>query len=105
MNTSRITQLQEVVSLSRDMLAQAQDDQWQAVIELEAQRRTLVEACFRDPAGDAEAASVAAAIREILSLNQQLEQLGRQSRDEMASHLSTRQTGRTANAAYQSCAR
>lgn len=104
MDTARSQQLKDIIDLSRQMLALADDNQWGKVAELEAQRRQLVMDCFRHPTPDRDAAEVAAVIREVLQLNQQVTERGQRLQDELGSQMQARRIGRTAQQAYQECA-
>lgn len=105
METSRHRQLQQVVALSRQMLDQAKAMEWARVAELECERKRLVQEIFRRPVDGQEAPGVAAAIREILRLNEQVTRLGQECRDRLGGELHSHKRGRTASAAYLSHAR
>lgn len=102
---NRRQQLQQILELSRDMLAKAADHEWGLVAEIDTRRRELVMRCFQQPAAQQEAAEVAAAIGEILRLNQQITDLGRCYQDRLGSEIQGNKLGRTASAAYLDCAR
>jgi len=97
-------QLEHIIALSRDMLASARENAWERVAELDAQRRTLVMQCFARPTPQQDALVVAAAIREILSLNQQVTELGEAQQQTLGDELHTNRVGHTAKVAYQRCA-
>lgn len=105
MDPHRSKQLQDIIQLSQQMLSQARDNEWERVTELEAKRREMVLVCFRQTTSDQDSPAVAAAIREILHLNQEVAELGRQYRDQLGSEIRTHNAGRTASAAYLSCTR
>ncbi len=83
----------------------ARDNQWQRVVELEAERRLLVQSCFQRPTPEQDAPEVAAAIRKILRLNEEVAELGQQWRDRLGTEIHTHKAGRAASAAYLSHAR
>ena len=87
------------------MLELARQLEWRQVAELETQRKSLVMACFASPTSEQDAPEVAVAIREILKLNQDIETLGRQCRDQLGGEIRLQNTGRTATAAYLSASR
>jgi hypothetical protein len=105
MDNKRSRQLEQILSLSKDMLARAGDDEWELVAEIEARRRELVMRCFQQPAPQQHATEVAAAIKEILCLNQEISDLGKRYQDQLGTEMHTNKLGRTASAAYLGCAR
>lgn len=104
MDTNRSRQLRDIIELSREMLSKAQAGEWELVAGLETRRKTLVGDCFRQPASGQDAPEVAVAIREILSINQQVTRLGVQCRDRLGCELQAGRAGRSAAAAYRDCA-
>ena len=104
MNSDRTRQLVEIIGLSKEMLAKARDHDWQRVTELEVARKALVVSCFQQPAVDQDVPEVAAAIKEILRLNQDVSEIGRQYKEELVGEIRTNNIGRAAKAAYQNCA-
>ena len=105
MDISRSQQLMDIIELSKDMLSKAQANEWELVAELETRRKTLVTRCFQQPASGQDAPEVAAAIKEILSLNQQVTQLGQKYQEQIGCDIHTSKVGRNASAAYLGCAR
>ena len=105
MDKQRKQQLGKIIALSRDMLELARGNAWEGVAELEEQRRALVMQSFHTPAAKQDSATVAAVIREILSLNQQLTDLGKARQECLGGKLRTYRVGRSAQAAYQDCVR
>jgi transposase len=105
MDSKRSQQLEQILSLSKDMLAKAGDHEWELVAEIEARRRELVMYCFQQPAKQQHATEVAAAIKEILRLNQEIADLGRRFQAQLGSEINNNKLGRTASAAYLGCAR
>ena len=105
MDISRSQQLRDIIELSKDMLLKAQANEWERVAELEVARKTLVTRCFQQPASGQDAPEVAAAIKEILSLNQQVTQLGQKYQEQIGCDIRTSKVGRNASAAYLGCAR
>ncbi len=105
MDNQRIQQFQQIIAYSRAMLALAQDNEWEQVAELDNQRRSLVMQCFKMATSDRDAPAVAAAIKEILLLNQQVADLGAQQQASVGGHIRTQQLGKTARQAYSHCAR
>ena len=105
MESQRRQQLEQVTELSRRMLTHARQLEWTQVAELEVQRKELVMACFAKPTSEQDAPEVAAAIKQILELNQEIETLGRQCRDQLGGEIHIQNVGRTATAAYLGAAR
>jgi len=105
MDSKRSRQLEQILSLSKDMLEKAGDHEWGLVAEIEARRRELVMCCFQQPAQQQDASEVAAAIKEILRLNQEITDLGKRYQDQLGTEIHTNKLGRTASAAYLGCAR
>jgi len=105
MDNKRSRQLEQILSLSKDMLAKAGDDEWELVAEIEARRRELVMRCFQQPAPQQQASEVATAIKAILCLNQEISDLGKRYQDQLGTEMHTNKLGRTASAAYLGCAR
>lgn len=102
MDTVRRQQLAEIIHLSRGMLETARQLEWDRVADLEARRKPLVMDCFREPAPKQDAAEVAAVIKEILNLNQQVAELGKQCQTALGSEIHTHNRGHAATSAYLS---
>ena len=102
MNTPRFQALRDIIEISRQMLIMARRNQWQQVAELEAERRLLVRGCFQSPTSEQDAPDVAAAIGEILRLNEEVAELGQQRRGRLGTEIHTHKAGRAASAAYLS---
>ena len=105
MDVERSRRLEEIVLLSQTMLLSADDHQWEAVAECEFRRRELLTRFFEQPTEEQDAAQVAAAIKDILRLNQRIGELGRQCQDQLGNEIQANKAGRTASAAYHGCGR
>jgi hypothetical protein len=105
MDSHRSQQLKQITEMSQCMLASAKEMDWDRVAELETQRKKLVTKCFQQLTNEQDAPEVAASIRAILRLNQEVTELGNQCRDQLGDEIHTHNTGRTATAAYLNCAR
>lgn len=105
MSTHRSRQLEDIIQLSRKMLVHARDGEWEQVTGFEAKRREMVLRCFQQQTPEQDAPRVAAAIRAILQLNQEVADLGRAYRNQLGSEIQSQHVGRAASAAYLSCAR
>jgi len=95
-------QLDKIIHLSREMLETARRLEWGKVAELEACRKQLVMECFREPAPKQDAAEIAAVIKEILNLDQQVTELGKQCQTVLGSEIHTHNRGQAATSAYLS---
>ncbi len=102
MDSVRREQLKEIVHLSREMLERAGQLEWDKIVPLETRRKQLVMQCFRAPTPESDAAEVAAAIKEILSLNQQVTELGKQCQTQLGTEIHAHNRGRVASSAYLS---
>jgi len=102
MDSIRRKQISKIVHLSKEMLELAGELEWNKVAELEVRRKKIVMECFRKPATEQDAVEVAVAIREILSLNQQVTELGKQCQAQLGTDIHTHNIGRTATVAYLS---
>jgi len=102
MNIQRFQTLRDIIQITQQMLIMAQENQWQQVAEMEAQRRLLVQGCFQCPTLEQDAPDVAAAIGEILRLNDEVAELGQQWRGRLGTEIHAHKVGRAASAAYLS---
>ena len=91
--------LDQALNISRRMLELGDDEQWDQVIELEAQRRLVLERAFatRDPVNE----SLAQRVREILDLDKSLMAMSLKVRDEVAAELGHFNRSRKASNAYR----
>ena len=105
MDTARLQVLQNIIQISKQMLLMARENQWQHVAEMDAQRRLMVQGCFQRAAPEQDASQVAAAIGEILRLNQEVAELGQQWRSQLGAEIHAGKVGRAASAAYLSLTR
>lgn len=83
----------KLLALSRAMVARAEAGEWEAVVDLEAERRTLLESGAAEGAGEA-------FLRELLALNEQLVASAAAARAESVRAISSVQTGARAVSAY-----
>ena len=102
MDSVRHEQLKEIVRLSREMLDRAGQLEWDQLAPLEASRKQLVMQCFREPTPEQDAAEVAEAIKEILSLNHQVTELGKRCQTQLGTEIHSHNLGRAATSAYLS---
>jgi len=64
--------LAHVLTLTKQMLAHANNDEWQQVTELEIERRDDLAACFANVSQAADSILVAEAVAALLHLNEEL---------------------------------
>ncbi len=102
MATLRRRQLDEITRLSQEMLETARRVEWGKVAELEASRKQLIMEYFREPVPEQDTVEVAAVIKEILNLDQQLTELGKQCQTALGSEIHTHNRGNAATSAYLS---
>ncbi|WP_455235236.1 flagellar protein FliT [Thiogranum longum] len=105
MDVNRNQQIKDIIRISAEMLSKARDNDWEKVAVLEARRKDLVMLFFQQPTARQDAAQTATAIQEILRLNQEITDLGRQSQNRLGNEIHTRNVGRAAAAAYRNCTR
>ena len=103
MMSERTRQLVEIIGLSKEILVQAREHAWERVAELETSRKALVMRCFQQPAAEQDVPEVAAAIKEILRLNQDVSEIGRQYQEKLVGEIHTGKIGRAATTAYLNC--
>ena len=96
--------LDTMLALSRRMLECAEQGAWALLAELEAQRRSLIETLFNDPAA-AHRPNVAAVVRELLALDDRTVALAASRRQELADVLRGIHLGKHALRAYREYSR
>lgn len=103
MQADRSHMLDEALAMSRRMRDLGEAGEWEKVIELEPQRRELLERVFatRQPVDE----SLAARVREILELDKGLMECSLRVRDQVASELGQFQRSRKVSGAYRASAR
>lgn len=100
MDAARSKQMAHIRSLSEQMLKLAQDDAWETLADIEPQRRDLIMKFFERPAGEDEAAEIAATIQDVLEIDKEIIARGRQGRDAIRRELNQIAHGRLAVRAY-----
>ena len=103
MIASRHQLLDDALDMSRRMASLGDAGEWDAVIELEPERRNLLERAFATHAPADEI--VAERVRAILDLDKRLMAQSIESRDRIAEELGQTSRGRKAASAYQSARR
>jgi hypothetical protein len=99
MSASRHHLLNQALEMTRRMAIHGDEDDWDAVIALEPQRRALLEQAFAThvPADEA----VAERVRAILDIDKRLMAQSIEARDRVAGQISQANKGRTAANAYR----
>ena len=92
--------ISSLIEHSQAMLQHAEAGEWEAVARDEAVRRELIDAYFSEPSNVANEPEISSAIRELLQINDRLEQLTSNARDSVRSEVQTINTGRKAVSAY-----
>lgn len=92
-------QLEKILELSGAMLRLSEQQQWEQVAVLEAQRRGIIREYFANPTD--RAADLAASIRKILELDSQLITRGRRAQTEVLRSLQGLAKGKHAAQAYE----
>ncbi|MDH5358618.1 MAG: flagellar protein FliT [Gammaproteobacteria bacterium] len=100
-NEQRIAALNNIVSLTQEMLAFSQKEQWDEMIELDQQRKPLIAALFPvDEDGQTEV--IRGLLQTLLELNKQLETVSLKARDDVRTQLQGLNKQRKVTSAYQS---
>jgi hypothetical protein len=93
-------QLDRALSLSDAMLAQARDSDWAAVLGTEMERSGVLADLFAGGVHPSDALAVAAGIRRIQEINEQVMALGARLQQEIVDELAILENGRKAARAY-----
>ncbi len=92
---------ERIMSLSRDMLEGARQQDWDRVCELQDERFERLRHYFSgSPHADA-LEGIRADVNRLLAMDQEITELGRQARHELAKDLKALRTGRNAHRAYR----
>ena len=95
MNTKN-EQLQSVVEYSETMLKNAQAGNWDSVVEIEAQRGKLLKKLFSGSPQDNNIEDMDAEIRKIISINEKLEAITLNAREDARNDMASVSKGRHA---------
>ncbi|MDM3871010.1 flagellar protein FliT [Porticoccus sp. W117] len=99
-DSQRQARIQSVLSLSREMLAAAENGDWQQFAELEKSRRRDMLACFEQPVAAVEANAVRQGIEQLMAVNDQLTQCLQNAREQSARQFQALRQGQRAVGAY-----
>ena len=81
LSSSQTTLLADTLAITQEMLANAQQDNWNAVADLEMRRRESLQLCFQSAVVESESEAIAEALAVILHLNEELLTLLKFARD------------------------
>ena len=98
-NTHLNEQMTELLEHNHEMLKDAQEGQWDEVIEAEVLRNTMMKS-FYSTRGVAEMPDIHNATNEMLSINRELEQLANAAKHTVAGETQSINKGRNAISAY-----
>ncbi len=81
LTASQTVLLADTLAITQEMLASAQQDDWNAVADLEMRRRESLQLCFQSAVAESESEAIAEALAVILHLNEELLNLLNLARD------------------------
>lgn len=81
LTSSQAALLADTLAITQEMLANAQQDNWNAVADLEMRRRENLQLCFQSVVVESESEAIAEALAVILHLNEELLSLLTSARD------------------------
>lgn len=93
-------QWKRIMDLTTEMRRVADAEEWVEVLKMERARNTLIQEYFSVPANAEEAPTLECGILEILSIDNEIIEVGRASRDKFGCKLSEIKSNRRATAAY-----
>lgn len=99
----RLDELEQIIEMTRAMLAKAQAQEWAEVMKMELERQGRLQALFAAEVPDGARDRVVEAIREILEMDQEIIALGQRGQQALLQSLNELQTGRRAQEAYAAC--
>ncbi|MGR9000152.1 MAG: flagellar protein FliT [Gammaproteobacteria bacterium] len=100
--TSKLSDLQDLIILSRVLLEKAGAQAWDEVADLQSQREEQLNRFFSDPVEPDQADAVSAGIEAIMAINQELMVLASQAKAELGDALHKLDQGKKAVKAYTS---
>ena len=95
-------EMSDLIGHSRAMLRRAEAGEWDSVTRDEVIRRDMIDRYFSEPSNIANEPGISEAIRELLQINDRLEQLTTDARNSAKAEIDTVSTGRKAVNAYTS---
>lgn len=97
--------VQALLSLTQQMLDQAKAGEWEALVESESQRQSLLEPCAQALSVSTDRQADADTMREIQALNDQLTRLTAGGRENVAASINRISAGSSATKAYTDISR
>ena len=91
---------EKLISQSKSMYRYALNGDWENVSAIEIKRQLVMQQCFAEPATAEDSEKIAVAIYEVLRLNQEISDLGEQSRHNLLNSLQTHKQSKHACKAY-----
>lgn len=91
---------QQVMTLSQEMIGLAKEQQWEALILKESERKTLLVSFFSQPIPAEVAPTFASAVQSLMEMDKQMLSLFGAKRSEISQKMSGMKKGRQASAAY-----
>ncbi len=98
---NQLTQLEQIVTLSETMLKDAENGDWECVIEMRDKREQLIESCFPVEETCADPAGMRQRLSHVIALDGQVMALAKQQQKDLGKALSDLNVGRQATAAYK----
>lgn len=100
MEPLREQQLQEIESLSKELLLACEKGEWESLADIETRRGRLISTFFEASPDEGEVAEIASAIHRIRSTDQQVISLCQLQKQEIAQKLSGMTKGKKVTASY-----
>lgn len=98
--SNKITQLQNAVDYSQNMLTNASAGNWEEVMAIEIERNALLEKLFSTASHDNNIVEIDDKIRQIIDINKKLEVITLNARDDTRNQIMSINKGRHAVKAY-----
>jgi|GEM_PF-1261700 len=100
LNSQREQQWQHILQMTVELQHLSEDENWQAMGDLELRRGALIKEFFSQPVSKAEAEVVAAGIQQILHSDSRILQAGKQQQQQIAADMKKISSGRQAIESY-----
>jgi hypothetical protein len=101
MDSSRLTEWNDIISLSARMLETAHAEEWETLQQLSVERQAKLEAFFSTEVSPDDAPTIAAGIEQIQSIDKELTAIAGKEHKQVASNLSDLSKNRQAVSAYE----
>ena len=103
MDTLRQQQWQAILDKTRQMAVMAEAEQWPELVDVEAQRQTMIESFFASKVSDEEAGMIAEGIREIMNSDDSLALMAAELKSDALGKLTGIANVKKAVKAYDNC--